>query len=587
MTFVSPPGHDRGPIFALASGGKARLDIAIRFRGLSVVVLSAILCACDNDTGVTAFNALPEASITAPSEGEILIEGELVALRGRVSDADDDVASLLATWFVGTETLCDTAPPDADGVTTCEAVFGPDDTLVTLEVVDPGDAAGSASVAITVTPTDAPVAAILAPDAAGTFYSDQKITFEGLVSDTEDDPTALVAWWESDLDGVLDVAAEPDSEGATLGSGLLSEGEHFLTLTAEDPSGKTGADSVVLAVGPPNQPPTCTITAPEDSISGSEGDLVTLEALVEDPDVPADWLAVTWESDRDGELATSTPNSDGTVGFSTRDLSVNTHVLSLTVADEVGGSCRDSIYYTVGTPPEAEITSPVDGETVGEGATATFAALVSDNEDQPTALAVSWVSDLDGELSTEGADSSGELTFSTSALSAGDHAVSLTVTDTDGLYAVERVNLSVNGLPTAPTVTISPDPALTDDDLTASASDSTDPEGSTVTYSYAWYEAGTLSTASTSSVFPASATAKVLSYKVVVTPSDGTHDGPTGEAERVVDNTEPELTSVSISPSTGVTSSDTLTCSGSATDVDGDTPSLAYSWTDGDDKGVV
>jgi protocatechuate 3,4-dioxygenase beta subunit len=286
-----------------------------------------LLTACDNDTGVTAFNASPEASITAPTEGEALFEGVAVALRGRVSDADNEASSLLTTWFVGSETLCAAAPPDDDGVTSCEATLDPDASLVTLEVVDPEGAAGSASVSVAVTPTDAPEATILAPEATGTFYSDQKITFEGLVSDAEDEPTLLMAAWQSDLDGGLDVSAEPDSEGNTLGSGLLTEGEHFLTLTVEDTTGKTGTDSVTLTVGPPNQAPTCTITAPEDGGSGAEGDLVTLEALVDDADVAADWLGVEWESDQDGVLASSTPNSDGTVGFTTRDLTVSTHVL--------------------------------------------------------------------------------------------------------------------------------------------------------------------------------------------------------------------------------------------------------------------
>jgi hypothetical protein len=55
-------------------------------------------------------------------------------------------------------------------------------------------------------------------------------------------------------------------------------------------------------------------------------------------------------------------------------------------------------------------------------------------------------------------------------------------------------------------------PAVTTDDLIASASGSTGSGGQTVSYSYQWYEEGSLSTASTTYTFPASATTKDLTY---------------------------------------------------------------------------
>ena len=107
-----------------------------------------------------------------------------------------------------------------------------------------------------------------------------------------------------------------------------------------------------------------------------------------------------------------------------------------------------------------------------------FAATVSDNEDLPTTVALSWSSDVDGEFSTQGADSTGAVSFSWSDLSAGDHVLTVRATDTDGLYAQTTLDLTVNEVPTAPTVTLSPDPAYTANTLTASATGSTDPDGS-------------------------------------------------------------------------------------------------------------
>ena len=46
------------------------------------------------------------------------------------------------------------------------------------------------------------------------------------------------------------------------------------------------------------------------------------EAEVADVDVSPDWLVVTWSSDKDGQLGTSTPDSSGGVAFLFSELSV-------------------------------------------------------------------------------------------------------------------------------------------------------------------------------------------------------------------------------------------------------------------------
>ena len=545
----------------------------------TLLALVAIVTGCP-DQSLTAFNADPSATITSPDDGSEVQEGFPVSLRGRVSDPDHSADSLVATWYLGDEIICPETAADWDGATSCEMVLDDEDDLVTLEVKDPQGAAGADSISLVVVPTDAPDAEIISPEAGGVYYSDRLITFEGTVSDNEDAPTDLTAWWESSIDGELDVDAEPDTSGGVLGSGYLTEGEHSIELRAEDSTGKAGQDNVVVTVGPPNTAPECQINAPESGAVGQEGELVTFEAEVSDVDVPSDWLTVTWESDKDGELGSSSPNSDGSVTFAWSDLSVDTHTVTMRVSDEVDATCTDSVLYTVGTAPEVTLTSPGESEVVNDGENVSFSAEVSDNEDSPTSLTLSWESDLDGTISTQGADSGGVASFDLDSLSTGEHTVTLTVTDTDGLFSTDRVSFTVNALPTAPTVTVSPDPAYTDDALVATASGSVDPDGSgTVTYSYAWYESGVLSSASSSATFPETSTTKGLVYRVVVTPSDGTGSGEPGEVELTIDNTDPVVGTPMISPSTNVTTSEALTCSASATDVDGDTPAVTYAWS--------
>ena len=112
------------------------------------------------------------------------------------------------------------------------AIFTQNDTEIRLYVLDPEGGAGVDSVTITVLPTDNPVASILKPLSNGTYYSDQLITFEGLVSDTEDNNTDLSIVWNSNIDGDLPLSVHPNEAGETLGATYLSQGDHFLVLTA-------------------------------------------------------------------------------------------------------------------------------------------------------------------------------------------------------------------------------------------------------------------------------------------------------------------------------------------------------------------
>ena len=92
---------------------------------------------------------------------------------------------------------------------------------------------------------------------------------------------------------------------------------------------------------------------------------------------------VTWSSDKDGDIGSSVPNSAGEISFTTSDLSVNTHNISMQVSDEVGATCTATLDYTVGNPPSITIDSPVDGNLLNAGDPILFSATVSDAQDQP------------------------------------------------------------------------------------------------------------------------------------------------------------------------------------------------------------
>jgi len=95
-----------------------------------------------------------------------------------------------------------------------------------------------------------------------------------------------------------------------------------------------------------------------------------------------------------------------------------------------------------------------------------------------------------------------------------------------------------NSSPTAPVVDVTPDFPLTTDDLTCTVVvPSTDPDEDTVTYTYEWYKNDVLqpglttTTTALSVTIDSSNTAEGEVWKCVVTPNDGTEDGPTDQDE--------------------------------------------------------
>ena len=540
-----------------------------------------LLLACSGDKSLTVQNPAPTADILSHESGDEILEGFIINLEGAVSDSNHDPEELVTTWKINGTAVCEGIVPDTDGSTVCEVVFGPDDTEITLEVRDAENKVGEDTVDIMITETEQPVAEIVSPISDGVYYSDQLITFEGLVSDAEDDSELLVAYWESNASGVLsDVDGDVSNSGEVLGYGTLTEGQHAIELHVEDTTGKTSTESVIIDVGPHNSAPDCSIDAPINNDAGPEGGLVTFEGTVSDVDVPASFLLIEWSSDKDGVLGTSSPDSNGIVSFPYSNLTVNSHVISMTVIDEVGAECVSNLTYTVGTPPSITIDTPVDSETYSAGDAISFSATVSDDQDQPDEVSLDW--SLDGNsISTQGATSSGTAEFSDSSLAFGAYNLVVTATDTDGLTDSDQINFTINGLPTTPVVSITPGTPTTTDGLNVSIdTPSTDPEGNTVSYTYEWQLGGQVQSTQITSSLSSSATSKGEQWTVVVTPNDGIADGVSGMASVVIGNTAPTVGAVSVTPAGTVYNDELLTCSATVTDPD-ETPTTTYEWSIG------
>ena len=391
-------------------------------------------------------NLDPEATITSHADGDQVFADELIEFRATVTDDNNNYNELEVEWRIDDQVVCPYLPPDDDmGTSTCSATMSEGESAVKVTVRDPQNAVGVTSIALTVIASEPPVAEITAPTGGEVFSVGDPISFSGIITDSEDAASDLVAGLSSDLSGDLGITISPDTNGVFTGStATLPAGLHTVTLTVEDQSNKTATDTVQFTV---NTDPTCQFTFPTNGDYGDQGELVIFAGTVSDPDTSPTDLTIEFASSVDGAMGTAQADSNGNVSFAYADLTSATHTVSMTVTDSHGAQCISNVIYSVGSPPQVEITQPASGSIVNAGEFLSFAATVSDNEDQGVALSVEWESSIDGVLFTLNPDLQGVSEYSTSSLSNGEHAISAKVTDSDGLYGIDTIFLSVKACP--------------------------------------------------------------------------------------------------------------------------------------------
>ncbi len=178
------------------------------------------------------------------------------------------------------------------------------------------------------------------------------------------------------------------------------------------------------------------------------GQVTTFRATVSDDLSPAGSLDALWESDLDGVLASDPPYDAGEgasyAAMSTGRLSPGQHLVTLSLMDPAGniGSVSVSVTVTRNHEPQASITSPL-GETFDLGQEVDFQASVSDEDQDVSELQVRWYSSIDGLLDSSPPTGSGLASFSSTGLSAGEHQVTLLVTDDLGDVAVQNSGVVV------------------------------------------------------------------------------------------------------------------------------------------------
>ena len=413
----------------------------------ALAVASVTMMGCPTQEPPEAVNQVPLVRIFSPVSGVSVAHGDALSLTGSCIDPDGTEDSQTATWSSDLDGELASSNPDEAG-NVSESAFGlsAGEHVVTLTCMDAdGDVATDSRVQIFIQANNPPLVEIDEPDNGDTFTTDDIINMEITVRDDVTANEGMVVNVTSDLDGELASGLSPDSEGNVLVPISLLQGAHILTVTAVDDEEAVGSSNVSVVITTTHVAPVCEILEPVDT-GFPTGTNILFRGQVNDDDVPADQLSVTWSSDVDGAFASDLqPDTDGEVVTYFSDLSVGDHVLRMVVTDEEEFECIADTALRIceeNDPPVIVVNSPNDGDTFANQQIV-FAASVSDDVTVHSELRVAWISNVDGEFNSNSPDALGNLFFQTGDLSPGEHAITLSVDDLCGNVATSSLSINL------------------------------------------------------------------------------------------------------------------------------------------------
>ena len=401
----------------------------------------------------------PTVIILAPADGTTLVGPGPFVVSGQVTDPEELIPDERISWSSDREGV---VGKGADAI----VALAPGPHRLALEAIDSSGQVGAAEISVFVradtggevdggSAVDAgfddagvdagadldPVVTITAPLSGAVFDQGQPIELVGSATDVPDGLlTGGQLVWTSAVVGVIG-----SGERVTFSNAAL--GVHQLVLSATDRTGHTGLASVSVTVVRPgtNRPPAVTISAPLAGAVLTVGTPVVMQGAAVDPEDGAlAGASLRWASSVTGNL--------GTGASVTATLPQGVHTLTLTATDSMGAAASASVVVSVNQPnnqpPAATITQPVGMQTIFEGASLGLAGSGVDPEDGAlTGTALSWSSSRDGLLGTGS-------TLTVSALTVGDHVITLTARDSGGNTGTATLSVRVLAMNRAPTVVV-------------------------------------------------------------------------------------------------------------------------------------
>lgn len=285
----------------------------------------------------------------------------------------------------------------------------------------------------------------ISPAVSGSLYASATVECPAYPVDIPVDATVYINGYTTGSSTYTEITGiSPGSYSVTLvDADFVTPDAKTVTITADQ---RTDVE-FEMAPADGNAPPGATITSPAQEASFTQGSTIVLTGVATDcEDGALSGGSLVWTSSEDGQIGTGTTET-------LNDLSLNTHIITLTATDSSGKTGKDTVTITItaadsGSGPTATILSPADGSEFSKSDTINFTGAGTDGEQGAiTGENLVWSSSIDGEFSQTGT------LVQKSDLSSGNHTITLTVTDSTGLTDTDTVDITVLDN-NAPVVTI-------------------------------------------------------------------------------------------------------------------------------------
>ena len=531
----------------------------------SVITGNYVVCtatAVDSDgasvsssDAITVTNSAPFLSGVSISPNPILSTSDVMCSVANYGDADGDTVNITYNWTV-------------DGTMQSEhgaALMGPfsvGSNIACEAVPNDGIVDGSSEAVIAMVSNSLPMVDSVELD-SDPVLTDGVVTATDTLSDidVEQTVTATYEWF------VNGTSVQSGSMNTLDGSFFSKGDEVYVTVTPNDGM-DDGAAVTSAAITIDNTAPMV------DSVTLATVSATSTDLLcdVVASDIDGDSLEYTYEWSVNGSVQSET--SDTFTGPFVYDEEIT---CTVTASDVDGLTATANASTTVINTAPVVDSVELDSDPVYTDGVVTATDTLSDVDGHTVTATYEWF------VNGTSVQSGSMNTLDGSFFSKGDE-VYVTVTPNDGMTdgaAVTSASITIaNTMPTVDSVTVTPaGPSYNDSVLTCDAV-VTDPD-ETPTLTYSWSigsaEVGTAATLDLSQV--GAMPMDVVECTVLATDSDNADD--IGMDSRALDNREPTISGLAISPNTDVTTSTALTCGFTSADLDGESLTETVMWTVG------
>jgi formylglycine-generating enzyme required for sulfatase activity len=552
----------------IGSGGGAvlqatSLSSALHSVSLRVKDETGATCA---DEILVAVSSPPEASIDSPVDGEDVTLGDAVDFRGALSDEEDQASLLTAEWESSLDGLFHTSAPDSAGeVSFTYAGLSAGEHSIVLTARDSVGLGTSVAISLRVNTPPPQPSVSLSPDPVYT-EDDLAVAAAGDPDADGDSVSYSYQWWRDGQPTGL--------SGSTLSASETQKGEHWrVEATPSDgyDTGPAGAASLVVS----NTPPSVTVVAllPVQAYNRT---LLVCSGVSADPDEVPDEV-YRWSLAGSGSPLGLGAELQLSPGLASPEDEV---VCTYQATDSDGGSAEGSASVVLSNTAPAIALVEIIPNPPTTSSLVQCGCSVSDDDADSLSTELVWTNATQGTELGTGAT----LQLEPGLVSPGDELVCSAVSsDPWGGSAEDEASVPVgNSPPVISSLEILPGGDLYNTDTLLCAAEIGDGDGETLDVVYSWENITQGTLLGTGEEVALDGTIAVGGDVILctLTATDPTGDFDSATAMVSLNNSPPAFQAeAAISPLSGIRVGETLTCSATVVEPDGQGFELDYVWT--------